>query len=145
MASASASSFSLRSRGVVCPQVVNASAAAATAASTSPASLDGTSVITSPVAGSSTSSVAPVPAGFQAPPMKFSCAIAVSPIASRYGGLRCAEHPQGGGRWQGIPLQAYEQTSGSVAEWWSHPRFCTPHDVTRATDGCGGCIGEDMR
>jgi glycine/D-amino acid oxidase-like deaminating enzyme len=68
--SAEIGSFSLRSRGVVRPQASNASAAAPTAASTSVASLAGTWVMTSPVAGSITSSVAPDAAGFHAPPMK---------------------------------------------------------------------------
>ena len=56
-------------------QLWNASLAAATAASTSAASDAGTDAMTSPVAGFRTSSVAPLCAATQAPPMKFWLAI----------------------------------------------------------------------
>src|SRR5207244_275406 len=70
IASATLLSSSQRCRGVLCDHSRNAAPAAATASSTSAASLDATSSSTWPVAGSSTESVAPLRAGFHAPPMK---------------------------------------------------------------------------
>ncbi len=71
MASASLWRISDRPRGVRAAQASNAPAAAATASSTSAASLAGAVPMTSPVAGSSTSSVAPERAGLNSPAMKF--------------------------------------------------------------------------
>ena len=76
IASASACSISLRSRGVLSAQAGNAAAAARTASSTSAASLDGTEPMTSPVAGLMTSSVAPLWAACHELPMKLASGIA---------------------------------------------------------------------
>ena len=78
MASATLWSRSLRARGVIAAHSSNAAAAASTAASTSSGPLAGTFASTSPVAGFSTSSVAPPRASTQLPPMKFWSAIARS-------------------------------------------------------------------
>jgi hypothetical protein len=70
MMSATRCRVSLRSRGVSAAHAGKASAAAETAASTSAAPEAGTVPMTSPVAGLTTSSVAPSAAGRQPPPMK---------------------------------------------------------------------------
>ena len=61
--------ISLRSRGVLADHSGKAAAAACTAASTSAAELDATSPITFPVAGFTTSSVAPSMDGWNFPLM----------------------------------------------------------------------------
>ena len=71
IASASLSSSSIRSFGVLSSQSGSAFAAAPTARSTSSAPARGTSAITSPVAGFSTSIVSPESASTHSPPTKF--------------------------------------------------------------------------
>jgi hypothetical protein len=75
-ASAIRRSASARSPGGVPDQPSNAPAAAATAASTSAASDSGARAMTSPVAGSRISSVAPARGAAGAPPMKLSIVVA---------------------------------------------------------------------
>ncbi len=70
MTSATRCRISLRWRGDCADHSPNAAVAAWTAASTSAASLAGTSPIATPVAGLMTASVAPLCAGRQSPPMK---------------------------------------------------------------------------
>ncbi|CAB4613200.1 unannotated protein [freshwater metagenome] len=92
--SASASNASARARGVAVPHSANAAFAAPTAASTSEASLEGTEPITAPVAGASTSSVAPLWAGTHFPPMKLRCATTTPFLFPTHRGPR-APKPQG--------------------------------------------------
>src|SRR5262245_17913937 len=78
MTSASFSSSSARSAGVASSHSGSAAAAASTAASTSAAAHAGTSAIVSPVAGLSTSIVAPSAASVHLPPTKILFAVTVA-------------------------------------------------------------------
>jgi hypothetical protein len=78
---ASASSSSMRSLGVFSCHSDQAFFAASTARSTSASVPFGTSAMTSPVAGLSTSIVSPPVASTHSPPTKFFCCITVTAIA----------------------------------------------------------------
>ena len=80
--------------------------AASTAASTSAPSLDGTEVMTSPVAGASTSSVAPLFAATHCPPMKFACFTSAPRV-----GIESPNRASSTARWQAIMCRLRELAS----------------------------------
>ncbi len=114
IASATLFSNSKRWRGVVSDHAPYASDAAATASSTSSASLDATSSSRTPVAGSSTSSVAPRRVGFHAPPMKLSRATVGPPRRT----ARRFRRSSRVGRYSGDAGHRAVMQRG----WWREPR-----------------------